>query len=495
MSQKIETKKILVNNGQELIAKVREYKNSGGEWKLREKYNSYAVKPSKSKKSYGWGIIISNGKQTVDINSTKDNFSKDSPNDEVEARTELKLLFPESQSATSTDGLNKDGTRNSQWAKSTLDNYTLKSMEEGNGEIWLYRYLVAENSWHLKKILNQYVRDNETKIYQSVNPHFSGWVDIIDGQDGNMYLYVGEKKDSGGREIKIGITKSEFENCKRDESDSPNKSLEDHWSLFTIDRPRTPTEEKEYYCGIEGLKAHWKTIQTHWKETCCTMFEAIRNELDKKITFLENYEPNSEIKSSEIKATNEMIEKINQRLQDMEKNHPNWYNNYNKTCPDCEMRMCCHKEGQPCGKNRNQSPENRGLICLQEGNNSQLPTLSKLSQKNNLINDTEKSQLLSYFLENDISRITIDNGKLVIEYSNNKEKETLEIDNQELQQIQQVIQNHNQHSLSLAELQPKNISNPAIPSKNNTGIYVGLTISAFVLGGMFIYFLVQKKKK
>jgi hypothetical protein len=35
-------------------------------------------------------------------------------------------------------------------------------------------------------------------------------VEIIDGQDGNMYLYVGEKNSSGGREIKIGIAKDKF---------------------------------------------------------------------------------------------------------------------------------------------------------------------------------------------------------------------------------------------------------------------------------------------
>jgi len=35
-------------------------------------------------------------------------------------------------------------------------------------------------------------------------------VEIIDGQDGNMYLYVGEKNENGGREIKIGIKKEEF---------------------------------------------------------------------------------------------------------------------------------------------------------------------------------------------------------------------------------------------------------------------------------------------
>lgn len=34
-------------------------------------------------------------------------------------------------------------------------------------------------------------------------------MEIIDGQDGNMYLYVGEKR-GWGRELKIGIKKEEF---------------------------------------------------------------------------------------------------------------------------------------------------------------------------------------------------------------------------------------------------------------------------------------------
>jgi hypothetical protein len=38
MNKNQETQKIKVNNGQELITKAQEYKNSGGEWKLRERY-------------------------------------------------------------------------------------------------------------------------------------------------------------------------------------------------------------------------------------------------------------------------------------------------------------------------------------------------------------------------------------------------------------------------------------------------------------------------
>src|ERR1700741_1554624 len=74
----------------------------------------------------------------------------------------------------------------------------------------LNKNLVAESPQHLKQILHEYVRNNETKIYQSSNPHFSGWVEIVDGQDGNMYFHVGEKSADGEREIKINIKKSKF---------------------------------------------------------------------------------------------------------------------------------------------------------------------------------------------------------------------------------------------------------------------------------------------
>jgi len=73
MNKNIEIQKIKVNNRQELINKAKEYKNSGGEWKLLE---NYFVVPSKGQidQEKGWslknnseGIKISNGKQEVDI--------------------------------------------------------------------------------------------------------------------------------------------------------------------------------------------------------------------------------------------------------------------------------------------------------------------------------------------------------------------------------------------------------------------------------------------
>ena len=49
-------------------------------------------------------------------------------------------------------------------------------------------------------------------------------------------------------------------------------------------------------------------------------------------------------------------------------------------------------------------------------------------------------------------------------------------------------------SLSLNELQNNNTNNSP-PNKNNTVIYISLAIGAFVLGGIFVYFLARKKKK
>jgi len=117
---------------------------------------------------------------------------------------------------------------------------------------------------------------------------------------------------------------------------------------------------------------------------------------------------------------------------------------------------------------------------------------SSISQNNNqLMSDSEKGQLLNYFLENAIKKITIDNGKLIIEYNGDKEKKTLAVNNQELQQIQQVIKNHNRQSLSLSELKSSN--NSAMPSKNNNFLYLALTIGGVILVGLTLILVIRKK--
>lgn len=131
-------------------------------------------------------------------------------------------------------------------------------------------------------------------------------------------------------------------------------------------------------------------------------------------------------------------------------------------------------------------------------NNPSAPTSPKKGNsgknenKSNQISDTEKSQILQYFIAKNISKISLENGKLVIEYNDNTKK-TIENEDQELQKYHQIIQNIPNEYLSLSELQNNN--NSSTPNQNNTGIYIGLTVGAFVLGGIFVYFLIHKKKK
>ena len=66
MNKKQEIQKIKVNNGQELIAKAKEYKNSSGEWKLREFYFEKSTGKNR-KERFNWGIIISDGEKEVNI--------------------------------------------------------------------------------------------------------------------------------------------------------------------------------------------------------------------------------------------------------------------------------------------------------------------------------------------------------------------------------------------------------------------------------------------
>jgi len=122
-------------------------------------------------------------------------------------------------------------------------------------------------------------------------------------------------------------------------------------------------------------------------------------------------------------------------------------------------------------------------------------TNKKSNNKNNQISDSEKSQLLNYFLKHGVKKISFKNGKLIIEYNNNTTKVTEENKDQQLQKYRQLIKTLPSQSLSLSDLQENNTNNPSTPNKNNTGIYISLAIGAFILGGIFVYFLARKKKK
>lgn len=151
--------------------------------------------------------------------------------------------------------------------------------------------------------------------------------------------------------------------------------------------------------------------------------------------------------------------------------------------------MCCHHWGN-CGKSKKNAP----LHNLKGESDNQSSTSPKSNNKNNQISDNEKSQLLNYFLKHSVKKISFIDGKLIIEYKNNTTK-TAEGEDQQLQKYHQLIKTLPSQSLSLSDLQENNTNNPSTPNKNNTGTYIGLAIGAFILGGIFVYFLTRKKKK
>jgi len=177
----------------------------------------------------------------------------------------------------------------------------------------------------------------------------------------------------------------------------------------------------------------------------------------------------------------------------MKENYPDWYNNYDKDCSDCGRRMCCDKEGHVCRK----TTERYGSIHFGETGRQSSTSPKSNNNKNNQISDSEKSQILQYFVAKNIKKIALNNDKLIIEYNDNTTKAIEKNKDQQLQKYYQLIQSLPSQSLSLNELQNNNTNNSiaSTPNKNNTVIYISLAIGAFVLGGIFVYFLTRKKKK
>ncbi|CAJ0757841.1 2598_t:CDS:2, partial [Entrophospora sp. SA101] len=114
---------------------------------------------------------------------------------------------------------------------------------------------------------------------------------------------------------------------------------------------------------------------------------------------------------------------------------------------------------------------NAPLHNLEGKNDNHSSTSPKSNNKNNQISDNEKSQLRQYLIKNGISKISLENGKLVIEYSENNKK-TITDEDRELKSYRQIIEKLPNQSLSLTELQKNNTTNPSTPDKNNTGIFV-----------------------
>ncbi|CAI2200259.1 19308_t:CDS:2, partial [Funneliformis geosporum] len=104
------------------------------------------------------------------------------------------------------------------------------------------------------------------------------------------------------------------------------------------------------------------------------------------------------------------------------------------------------------------------------------------NNKNIQLKDSEKKEIISYFLAQNISRISLESGQLIIEYKDHTKK-VIENEDQQLQKYHQIIQTLPNQSISLSDLQ-NNTNNLSTPNQNNPAIYVSLALGAFVLGGV-----------
>ncbi|CAG8700380.1 653_t:CDS:2, partial [Ambispora leptoticha] len=357
-----------------------------------------------------------NGSEAVDISSINEGKKAENVAEEFDYRNEVINIFPEYKFALFNYG--EEG-------KSTS---TYKLIKEGGGEYRLYRYLVAEKFHHLERIIENYFRENEAKIYNSTN-------------------------HNGGREIKIGITKEEFDkketkNLKgRGKYFSGREMLETDWNLYTMtsNQPLTQVEKENYYRSLkERFQEQWPHRERLCREKAQRMEYSGNKENEKFLL--------ARALANEIRA--ELDENKN-------------------------IKICSDKCGYGLSK---KTP----IVPTQE-QNSPVPISPKTggtgkaaNKKNNQIGDSEKSQLLSYFLAKNISKISLENGKLVIEYKNNNKK-VIENEDQELTKYHQLIQNLPNQSLSLSELQSDNPNNSSAPSKNNTAIFISLAVGDYVV--------------
>ncbi|CAG8584392.1 18007_t:CDS:2, partial [Cetraspora pellucida] len=141
-----------------------------------------------------------------------------------------------------------------------------------------------------------------------------------------------------------------------------------------------------------------------------------------KIGVTKNHEANEQIL-----LANHHVAEIDAHLDDMKKNRPAYYVACDKDCDICGVKLCCHFEEE---------------------------------NKNNQLTDTEKSQLLQYFLQNGIQKITIENGKL----------------DSEQQKYHQTLEKLPTQSLSLSELQNNNTNSNS--NKDDKSFYKGLAVGA-----------------
>src|SRR5437764_1422956 len=103
--------------------------------------------------------------------------------------------------------------------------------------------------------------------------------------------------------------------------------------------------------------------------------------------------------------------------------------------------------------------DKNGKSAKNPGSGSPKPTNSPTSNS-----DQVKEQVRRYMEQNDIFRLTLDNGKLIIEYNKTSKKEEKEINSEDLKTIQNYLKEHN-NSINYGQLKFNSSPSTTQPNK------------------------------
>ncbi|KLL04689.1 MAG: hypothetical protein MRERV_14c031 [Mycoplasmataceae bacterium RV_VA103A] len=393
MNKNIEIQKIKVNNGQELIAEAKKWKNSGGEWKLLERYWTLPARGKEkgwSKKNNSGGFIISNGEQKVDIfleghREVLDLLLTDDWD-------QMKAIFPEISRTCGND--------------SVPFRIPGKEVKKGEEKVFLGRMLNAWSIADIFKIIVDYRKENETEIKKSVaslgfETSLKHWIKVGNDTDGNIFIWLGKRDEEnidvdGGGELQIAINRKDLARCSTSHShfENPNKKTV-FWK--DLDNRQLANELLEM-----RINPFWHLISSGGKKGAISACD------NHQVGFTPTPDSNSDL-------------------------------------PDKETY----------------SPKK---------DNSQ-------KNKTNPLTDTEKQQILQYFLKNGIKKISLKEGQLIITHNNNNTIITSE--NSEQKEYHRIIEKLPTQSLSLSELQNNNTNSNS--NKDDKSFYKGLVIGAVVI--------------
>lgn len=138
------------------------------------------------------------------------------------------------------------------------------------------------------------------------------------------------------------------------------------------------------------------------------------------------------------------------------------------------IKTCCDKDSSHC-------------LPIES---SPRPNSPQPNSKNNSISESDKQQLLQYFLSHNITKITLNNGQLKIEYS---QPEHSEINSQELEKYRKLLEDKSDHSISLGDLQKTN-PNSQNPTNSSNKLQLAIGASVVMLVGIIIFLLSRLRK-